>query len=123
MSQLRRPRAVALTAGSKLGPYKILAPLGAGGMGEVYRARDPRLDREVAVKILPEARSQDPTRQARFDREARSLAAQSLETGERQMIMSGEQDARPRNSTSSSTGSRSWRGRWVMRDSREMPSP
>jgi len=66
---------VALTAGSKLGPYEILAPLGAGGMGEVYRARDPRLGREVAVKILPEAFSQDPARLARFDREARSLAA------------------------------------------------
>jgi len=71
----RRPRAVALTSGSKLGPYEILAPLGAGGMGEVYRARDPRLDREVAVRILPEAFSQDPARLARFDREARALAA------------------------------------------------
>jgi len=66
---------VALTSGSKLGPYEILAPLGAGGMGEVYRARDPRLGREVAVKVLPEAFSQDPARLARFDREARALAA------------------------------------------------
>jgi len=66
---------VALTSGSKLGPYEIVAPLGAGGMGEVYRARDPRLGREVAVKILPEAFSQDPARLARFDREARALAA------------------------------------------------
>ncbi len=66
---------MALTAGSHLGPYEILGPLGAGGMGEVYRARDPRLDREVAVKILPEAFSQDPARLARFDREARALAA------------------------------------------------
>jgi len=66
---------VTLSSGSKLGPYEILAPLGAGGMGEVYRARDPRLDREVAIKVLPEAFSQDPARLARFDREARALAA------------------------------------------------
>jgi len=66
---------VALTAGSQLGPYEILAPLGAGGMGEVYRARDPRLGREVAIKVLPEAFSHDPARLARFDREARALEA------------------------------------------------
>jgi serine/threonine protein kinase len=63
-----------LTAGSRLGPYEILAPLGAGGMGEVYRARDSRLGREVAVKILPGAVSEDPEHLARFDREARTLA-------------------------------------------------
>jgi TolB-like protein/Tfp pilus assembly protein PilF len=62
-------------AGSRLGPYEVLAPLGAGGMGEVYRARDPRLGREVALKLLPEAFARDPERIARFEREARSLAA------------------------------------------------
>src|SRR5207248_641600 len=64
-----------VTAGTQLGPYKILAPLGAGGMGEVYRARDVRLDREVAVKVLPERSAQDPDRLARFEREARAVAA------------------------------------------------
>ncbi|HET7452197.1 MAG TPA: serine/threonine-protein kinase, partial [Thermoanaerobaculia bacterium] len=66
-----------LTAGSKLGPYEILAPLGAGGMGEVYRARDARLGREVAVKVIPEAFAKDPDRLARFEREARSASALS----------------------------------------------
>jgi serine/threonine protein kinase len=53
---------MALVEGSHLGPYEILAPLGTGGMGEVYRARDPRLGREVAIKILPEAVSRDVSR-------------------------------------------------------------
>ena len=61
--------------GSRLGPYEVLARLGAGGMGEVYRARDPKLSREVALKILPEAWAADPERRARFEREARTLAA------------------------------------------------
>ncbi len=66
-----------LEAGSRLGPYVVVAPLGAGGMGEVYRARDTRLGRQVAVKILPDAVSQDPRRVARFETEARALAALS----------------------------------------------
>lgn len=65
-----------LEAGTHLGPYEILAPLGAGGMGEVYRAKDTRLDREVAVKILPEHLSTNPDAQARFEREAKAVAAQ-----------------------------------------------
>src|SRR5713226_10767646 len=64
-----------LSAGTKLGPYEILAPIGAGGMGEVYRARDTKLDRDVAIKVLPEALAQDPERLARFEREAKVLAA------------------------------------------------
>ena len=64
-----------LAAGSSLGPYQIVAPLGAGGMGEVYRASDARLGREVAIKVLPEAFARDPERLARFAREARLLAA------------------------------------------------
>src|SRR6266566_3649227 len=68
-------RSMALTAGTKLGPYEILAPLGAGGMGEVYRATDTRLKREVAVKVLPEAFAHDPERLARFKREAEVLAS------------------------------------------------
>jgi serine/threonine protein kinase len=63
---------VPLSAGTRLGPYEIQSPLGAGGMGEVYRARDTRLDRTVAVKILPSA---DPELKARFEREARAIAA------------------------------------------------
>ncbi len=66
---------MALESGSQLGPYEILAPLGAGGMGEVYRARDPRLDREVAIKVLPAAASADPERLRRFEQEARAAGA------------------------------------------------
>ncbi len=61
-----------MQAGTKLGPYEILAPIGAGGMGEVFRARDPRLKREVAIKILPAAVASDPVRLRRFETEARS---------------------------------------------------
>ena len=64
-----------MAAGSELGPYRILGPLDAGGMGEVYRALDTRLHREVAVKVLPAALSGDPERVARLEREARLLAA------------------------------------------------
>jgi serine/threonine protein kinase/Tol biopolymer transport system component len=66
-----------LPVGTRLGSYEILAPLGAGGMGEVYRARDARLDREVAVKLLPAALAGDPDRLARFEREAKAVAALS----------------------------------------------
>jgi serine/threonine protein kinase len=66
---------MALSPGMALGSFEIIAPLGAGGMGEVYRARDTRLDREVALKILPDAVARDPDRVARFAREARTLAA------------------------------------------------
>ena len=66
---------MALTAGTKLGPYEIQSPLGAGGMGEVYRARDSRLDRIVAVKVLPSSLSADPDQLRRFEREARAVAA------------------------------------------------
>jgi len=64
-----------LTTGSKLGPYEILAPLGAGGMGEVYRALDPRIGREVAVKVLPPAFAEDSDRLARFEQEARATGS------------------------------------------------
>ncbi len=66
-----------LTAGTRLGPYEILAPIGAGGMGEVYKAADTTLDREVAIKVLPHAFAQDPERLARFEREAKVLASLS----------------------------------------------
>src|ERR1700722_9473593 len=65
---------MALTAGTKLGPYEILAPLGAGGMGEVYRARDTRLERDVAVKVLPSALSSDPNLRQRLEREAKAVS-------------------------------------------------
>jgi serine/threonine protein kinase len=61
--------------GSTVGPYQILAKIGAGGMGEVYRARDTRLKRDVAIKMLPELYASDPERLARFEREAQTLAA------------------------------------------------
>src|ERR1700678_3142930 len=66
---------MAVAAGTRLGPYEILAPIGAGGMGEVYRAKDTHLDREVAIKALPEAVARDPERLARFEREAKVLAS------------------------------------------------
>src|SRR5256714_5906766 len=65
---------MALAAGTRLGPYEILAPLGAGGMGEVYKARDTRLDRTVAIKILPQALAADAQFRDRFDREARTIS-------------------------------------------------
>src|SRR5208283_3975434 len=64
-----------LASGTKLGPYEIVAPLGAGGMGEVYRARDTRLKRDVAIKILPAGFSADSDRLRRFEREAHSASA------------------------------------------------
>src|SRR4051794_15518508 len=86
-----------LNAGTRLGPYEILAPLGKGGMGEVYRALDRRLGREVAIKTLPDALLAEPERRARFEHEARALAALSHphiatlheigEAGERQFLV------------------------------------
>ena len=66
-----------LETGTHLGPYELVGPLGAGGMGEVYRARDARLDRDVAIKILPEHLASDGVVLARFTREAKALAALS----------------------------------------------
>src|SRR4249919_3527724 len=66
---------MALTPGSKLGPFEIVSSLGAGGMGGVYRARDTRLDRVVAIKILPEEFSQNSARLQRFEQEARSASS------------------------------------------------
>ena len=64
-----------LSIGARLGPYEVLAPIGSGGMGEVYKARDMRLDRTVAIKVLPEALASDPTFRERFDREAKAIAS------------------------------------------------
>src|SRR5688572_1044798 len=64
-----------LLAGARLGPYQIVGLLGAGGMGEVYRARDAKLGRDVAIKVLPASFAADPDRRARFEREARLLAS------------------------------------------------
>src|SRR3989304_6184210 len=66
---------MSLTPNTRLGPYEILAPLGAGGMGEVYRAKDSRLDRDVAIKVLPESMARDRERVVRFEREAKLLAS------------------------------------------------
>src|SRR5262245_4896576 len=66
---------MSLSAGTRLGPYEVVAALGAGGMGEVYRARDIRLGRDVAIKLLPEAFAADPDRLRRFEQEARAIAA------------------------------------------------
>src|SRR5450432_2625983 len=66
---------MALPSGTKLGPYEIVAPIGAGGMGEVYRAKDTRLGRDVAIKVLPEVLVKDADRLRRFELEARAVAA------------------------------------------------
>src|SRR5437867_11508278 len=66
-----------LSPGFRLGPYEILAPLGAGGMGEVYRAPDTRLERDVAIKVLPEHLAASPVALARFERESKAVAALS----------------------------------------------
>src|SRR5262245_33354494 len=74
---MMRASPMRLTAGTRLGPYEVVAPIAAGGMGEVYRARDTRLRREVAVKVLPELFATDTDRRARFEREAQAVAALS----------------------------------------------
>ncbi|MFN2386018.1 MAG: serine/threonine-protein kinase, partial [Thermoanaerobaculia bacterium] len=66
-----------LAPGARLGPYEILAPLGAGGMGEVYKARDTRLDRTVAIKVLPSHLSENPEVRQRFEREAKTISSLS----------------------------------------------
>src|SRR5579864_5847538 len=66
---------MALSLGERLGPYEILAPIGSGGMGEVYRTRDTRLNREIAIKVLPEHLADDPDALARFECEAKAVAA------------------------------------------------
>ncbi len=66
---------MSLAAGTKLGPYEILAPIGAGGMGEVYKAKDTRLDRTVAVKVLPSHVASHPEARQRFEREARAVSS------------------------------------------------
>src|SRR5258707_3810283 len=66
-----------LRPGTRLGPYEIAGPLGAGGMGEVYRAHDPRLDRDVAIKILSERFASNPAFRSRFERETKAVAALS----------------------------------------------
>src|SRR5262245_3129939 len=71
----RRVPTMSLPSGSKLGPYEVLAPLGAGGMGEVYRARDTRLDRTVAIKVLTEHLAHSPDLRQRFEREARAVSS------------------------------------------------
>jgi serine/threonine protein kinase len=68
---------VALSSGTRLGPYEVLSHLGAGGMGEVYRARDTKLDRDVAVKVLPADLANDPEALSRFEREARAISSLS----------------------------------------------
>src|SRR5262249_13761583 len=66
---------MALASGTRVGPYEIVGPLGAGGMGEVYRGRDTRLERAVAIKILPAHLSNDPVRKQRFEREAKTISS------------------------------------------------
>src|ERR1043166_731668 len=68
---------MSLTAGTRLGPYEILSAVGAGGMGEVYRAKDTRLDRAVAIKVLPSHLSGNPQLKQRFEREARTISSLS----------------------------------------------
>src|SRR3989442_14237739 len=83
-----------MSSGTRLGPYEIVAPIGAGGMGEVYRARDTRLDREVAVKILPDHFANNATFKIRFEREAKTISQLShpnictlYDVGENYLVM------------------------------------
>jgi eukaryotic-like serine/threonine-protein kinase len=85
---------MALPGGTKLGPYEIIAPIGAGGMGEVYRAKDTRLGRNVAIKVLPEAFARDADRLRRFEQEARAVAALNHPTSSR-FTISASLTARP----------------------------
>ena len=84
---------MAISAGARLGPYEILAAIGAGGMGEVYRAKDPRLGRDVAIKVLPASLSSDPDRLKRFAQEAR--AAGVLNHPNITMFVMGDGSVRP----------------------------
>jgi len=72
------PALMALTSGTRLGPYEIAGPLGASGMGEVYRSKDMRLGRDVAIKVLPESLVRDSERLQRFEQEAQAMIAQAL---------------------------------------------
>ena len=84
---------MALQVGSRLGHYDVTALIGEGGMGQVYQARDTKLDRDVALKVLPEAFTQDPDRLARFEREAKVLA--SLNHPNTHRACAGPVDFRP----------------------------
>ena len=65
-----------IAVGTRLGPYEVLSALGSGGMGEVYRARDPRLKRDIALKVLSDSTAADPERHGRFEREAQQILAE-----------------------------------------------
>ena len=99
------PSSPGLTAGSRLGNYEIVAPLGVGGMGEVYRAHDARLRRDVAIKILPSAFTTHPERLARFEREARVLAALVIRTLRESTVLKRPEPL-PRSCWNSSKGRR-----------------
>ena len=73
---------MSLSAGTKIGPYQVIGLIGQGGMGDVWQARDTKLDRDVALKVLPEAFTSDPDRLARFEREAKVLAERPRGIGE-----------------------------------------
>jgi serine/threonine protein kinase len=87
-----------LTPGTRLGPYEVVAAIAAGGMGEVYRARGSRLQRDVAVKVLPELFASDPDRRGRFECEAQAVAALSSITSD---ATPGRRDRAPAGSVSS----------------------
>jgi serine/threonine protein kinase len=85
---------MSLSAGARLGPYEIVAPLGAGGMGEVYRARDTKLNRDVAIKVLPESLAHDPKRLARVQpRSAGPLGAESEQRAPQRLSVEGSRPA------------------------------
>ena len=94
-----------LSPGTRLGPYEILSPLGAGGMGQVYRARDTGLGRDVALKTLPDSFTHDPERLARFRREQRAFDV--APDGRFLMIAAGRGIRQPRSSWSATGGTRS----------------
>ncbi len=104
------PRDMSLGPGTRIGPYEVVSMIGAGGMGEVYRARDTKLGRDVALKVLPERFAPDPDRLARFTREAQTLAV--AESSEHRAYPRLEESGGVRASSWSWSEARTWRDGW-----------
>ena len=94
---------MALASGTRLGPYQIESPIGAGGMGEVYKATDTRLERTVAIKVLPAQVASDPERKSRFEREAKTVAPRASVSGPQATARQSGQNSRIKGSPTVTT--------------------